>query len=130
MTPLRMKTWNIIVSVIFGVIWFSGYALMATRGASLVSPSVSLLLIPLVLGVAYVGLVDGEWVDRAMYALAMPIVPVILVTALLDFDTDSEGAGFVWFFASVPLLPFWIGAAAMTAVVALRKTGGFRADQE
>ena len=117
----RLKRRNLIVTVIFGVTWFTFYALMATGGTSLVSPPVLLLLIPLVLGVAYVGLLDGEWFERAMYALATPIVPVILVTALLAGSTDSEGVGFVWLYASAPLLPFWIGAATMAAAVALRK---------
>lgn len=118
---LQLKKRNLIITASFGAIWLVAYALMAAAGTSLVSPPVSLLLVPLALGIIYAGLVDGEWVDRALYALATPIVPVIVVTVLLAHGTDSEGAGFIWLYASAPLLPFWIGAAVMLVFVAFRK---------
>lgn len=127
---LRLKRRNVIVTVLFGVIWMVAYALMAKATTPLVPPPVSFLLVPLALGIIYASLVDGVWVDRALYALAMPILPVIIVTALLAYQTDSEGAGFVWLYASAPLLPFWIGAAAMVVLVALRKDRASSSSQE
>jgi hypothetical protein len=121
---------NVAVSTIFGLAWIAFFLLTAKRGSSLVSPSIPLLAVPLVVGGTFVALIRGELVDRALYALGMPLVPVLVVAGFLSHNTDSEGAGFVWFYASAPLLPFWIGAAGVVIVMLVRKrTGSKRAGQ-
>ena len=115
---------NFTISTAFGLAWIAFFAVMAMGGTSFASPSIPLLVVPLILGGAYVAFIKGEPVNRVLYALGMPIVPVLVVTTFLSRNTDSEGAGFVWLYASAPLLPFWIGAAAVLIAMAVRKRMG------